>query len=187
MKKLIILACATAAISLTTGFASAETIEGKIGVTGKAGFIFPSDGNNSTDTGIIGGGGFIFGIDRNFAAEVGITHTVFDSNIGDFSVTDLSLGAQYRFNIGQPKLVPFVGGGLDFLVNDVEYNRSVDSTLGVHIYGGADYFITKQFALTAEARVLLAPDVDINGPYGKQGDFDPSSLATTFGVRYFFN
>ncbi len=192
MKKLLILVCAAATFSLVTGTAIAESIKGKIGVTGKIGVVIPSDNDigpykNETDAGFIGGGGFIYGIDNNFAAEIDITRSMFDSDFGDFGVTNVTLGAQYRFVINQPQLVPYLGAGLDILMTDAEHGREVDTTVGVHFSGGIDYFIMKQLALTAEAKVVVAPDADIKGPSGKQGNFDPTSLSATFGVRYFFN
>jgi outer membrane protein len=45
----------------------------------------------------------------------------------------------------------------------------------------------KQLALTAEAKLVLAPDADINGPSGKVGNFDPNCISITVGIRYFFN
>ncbi|MBL0224696.1 MAG: outer membrane beta-barrel protein [Geobacteraceae bacterium] len=192
MKKLIVLACATATLSLAAVPAQADSIQGKIGVTGKIGFVINSDneinGNNvETDAGFIGGGGLIYGIDNNFAAEFDVTRSAYGSNNGDFGVTNLSLGAQYRFMLAQPKLVPYLGGGLDLLLIDADQGRDVDTTVGVHASAGLDYFITKQLALTTEAKLVVAPDTDITGPTGKQGDFDPTSLSTTFGIRYFFN
>ena len=192
MKKFLVLACATAAFSMATGSAMADSIEGKLGVTGKIGVLIPADGdfgpfNNHTDAGFIGGGGLIYGIDKHFAAEVDLTRSEFNSDFGDFGVTNLSMGAQYRFVLEQPKLVPYVGAGLDILINDADQGRDVDTTVGVHASGGVDYFIMKQLALTAEAKLVVAPDADIKGPFGKQGNFDPTSLSTTFGVRYFFN
>jgi outer membrane protein len=192
MKKLLILVCATATFSLATGAAIADSIEGKIGVTGKLGFVIPSDGDfgpykNHTDAGIVGGGGLIYGIDKHFAAEFDITRSKFDSDFGDFGVTNISLGAQYRFVLDQPKVVPYVGAGLDILINDTDRGRDIDTTVGVHASGGVDYFIMKKLALTAEVKLVVAPDADINGPTGKVGNFDPTSLSTTFGVRYFFN
>jgi len=191
MKKLLILACATAAFTLSTGSAMADSIQGKLGVTGKIGFMIPSDGefgpfNNKTDTGFTGGGGLIYGIDNHFAAELDITRSAFGSDVGDFGVTNVSLGAQYRFVLAQPKLVPYLGTGLDLLVIDADQGRDVDTTIGVHASAGIDYFLTKQFALTTEAKLVLAPDTDINGPNGR-GNFDPNSFSTTFGIRFFFN
>ena len=191
MKKLLVLVCATATLSLAAGSAFAESIKGKIGVSGKIGLLMPSDGdigsrNNETSAGLIVGAGIIYGIDTNIAAEIGVSHAVFDSDFGDFSVTDIALGAQYRFALDQPQLVPYVGAGVDILISDGDQGRSVDTTVGVHASGGIDYFLTKQFALTAEARLLVAPETDINGPFGEKGNFDPTSFATTLGVRYFF-
>lgn len=191
MKKLLILACATAALSLTTGSAKADSIQGKLGVTGKIGLTIPSDNdfgpfNNKTDAGIIGGGGLIYGIDKHFAAELDITRSAYGSDSGNFGVTNISLGAQYRFLLDQPKLVPYLGAGLDLLVIDADQGRSVDTTVGVHASAGVDYFLMKQLALTAEAKLVLAPDADINGPTGR-GDFNPNNFSTTVGIRYFFN
>jgi len=191
MKKLLVLACAAATLSLAAGPAMADSIQGKLGVTGRIGFMIPSDGdfgpfNNKTDAGITGGGGLIYGIDNHFAAEIDISRSEFGSDFGDFGVTNIALGAQYRFVLAQPKLVPYLGAGLDLLMIDADQGRDVDTTVGVHASAGLDYFITKQFALTTEAKLVLAPDTDINGPTGR-GNFDPNSFSTTFGVRYFFN
>jgi outer membrane protein len=60
--------------------------------------------------------------------------------------------------------------------------------LDVHVNGGADYFITRKLAATAEMRAVLAPDADIHDATGqKVGNFDSMSLSMLFGVRYFFN
>jgi len=193
LKKLLVLACATATFSLATGSAMADSIQGRIGVTGKVGFLFPANGDigfvkNNTDAGIIGGGGFIFGIDDHFAAEVDITRSEFNSDFGNFGVTNVALGAQYRFVLDQPRLVPYLGGGIDLLLIDADQERSVDTTVGVHASACIDYFLMKQLALTAEAKLVVAPDTDIHSPDPtRNGNFDPTSLSATFGVRYFFN
>jgi len=70
-------------------------------------------------------------------------------------------------------------------VIDANRGRSVDTTVGVHAAAGLDYFFMKQMALTTEAKLLVAPDTDINGPTGRS-TFDPTAFSTTFGVRYFF-
>ena len=191
MKKLLVLVCATAALSLAAGNATADSIKGKIGLTGKLGLVAPSNGDigpnkNETDVGFIGGGGLIYGIDNHFAAELDITHSAFGSDYGDFGVTNVSLGAQYRFLL-DPKLVPYVGTGLDILFSDADHGRDIDTTAGVHFSGGVDYFLMKQVALTAEAKIVVAPDADIHDSSGKVGNFDPTSFSTTLGVRYFFN
>jgi outer membrane protein len=192
MKKLIVLACATAAISLAAGPALADSIQGKLGVTGRIGVLIPADGDfgpfkNKTDAGFIGGGGLIYGIDNHFAAEFDITRSSFGSDHGDFGVTNLALGAQYRFALSQPQLVPYLGAGLDILLIDADQGRDVDTTVGAHATAGVDYFITKQFALTTEAKLLIAPDTDIKNSSGKIGNFDPTAFSTTVGIRYFFN
>ena len=144
----------------------------------------------STDSGIIGGGGLIYGLTNDVALELDITHAAYGSNPGvDFGTTNISLGAQYRFiDLPQRHLVPFAGGGLDILVNDVNNGLGADTVAGVHVKGGVDYFITRELAATAEMKGVLAPDADIHDATGRKvGNFDPMSISVTFGVRYFFN
>ena len=191
MKKLLIMICATATLSLAVGTAMAESIQGKLGVTGKIGILMPADGdfgpfNNKTEAGFIGGGGLIYGINNNFAAELNITRSSYGSDFVDFGVTDISAGAQYRFALAQPKLVPYLGAGLDLLLIDADQGYDVDTTVGAYASAGVDYFLMKQLALTAEAKLLVAPDTDITDGSGKRGNFDPTGLSTTFGIRYFF-
>lgn len=202
MKKLLVLVCLAATVSLTTGTAMADSIKGRVGVTGKIGLLVPGnsdigDKRIKTDVGFVGGGGFLYGIDDNFAAEIDVTRTEFGSdfpssgNAGDFGITDVSLGGQYRFELTHKKLVPYVGAGLDILLSDYDApdgrRHDVDTTVGIHASGGVDYFILKQLALTAEVKALAAADTDINDSSVKRGNFNPSSVSGTVGVRFFFN
>jgi len=197
MKKLIVVACLASAVAMTAGTAMADSIKGKLGVTGKIGVMIPADNrsdffDNKTDAGFIGGAGLIYGIDDHFAAEFDVSRTAFGSETGDFGVTNVSLGGQYRFALANHQLVPYVGVGLDILVSDYDPNdgstRDVDTTVGAHASAGVDYFILKQLALTAEAKLVAAPGTSITDRFGnRRGEFDPSSISTTVGVRYFFN
>lgn len=202
MKKLLVLACIAATVSLATGSAMADSIKGRLGVTGKIGMLFPSDSDYNNlrikpDVGFVGGGGLLYGIDDNFAAEIDITRSEFGSefplggNAGDFGVTNVSLGGQYRFAVTSNKLVPYVGLGLDILFSDYDdpfgVSHDVDTTVGVHVSGGVDYFLYRQLALMAEVKGVVAPETDIKWPAGTSGHFDPTSISGTVGVRFFFN
>jgi outer membrane protein len=197
MKKLIAITCLASAVCLTAAAAQADSIKGKVGVTGKLGFLIPADNesdffNNKTDTGLVGGASLIYGIDDRFAAELEVSRTSFGSQTGDFATTNLSLGAQYRLALSNRQLVPFVGAGVDILFTDYDpydgSRRDVDTTLGAHLNAGADYFFTRQLALTGEFKLVAASDSDITDASGsRRGSFDPSSFTGTVGVRYFFN
>lgn len=199
VKQIIVCGLLAATVALASGTAMAESIKGRVGVTGRVGFQVPADneaefgwGNNRTDTGFVGGGGLIFGIDSNLAMELEATHSSFESDTGDFEVTDISLGAQYRFRVPENrKLVPYLGAGLDILVTDYDpydgASLDVDTAVGGHLRGGVDYFVTKDLALNADAKFVLAPDTDITYQGLHSGDFDPTSFSGTVGLRYFFN
>jgi outer membrane protein len=200
MKKLIIITCLASTVAMTAGPAMADSIKGRLGVTGRIGFLTPADsnsdfrfsGHNSTDTGVVGGAGLIYGLDDHFAAELEVSRTSFGSQDGDFGITDVSLGGQYRFALSSHQLVPYLGLGLDILVSDFDPNdgsrQDVDTTVGAHLSAGIDYFVARQWALTAEAKAVLAPNAHIvDGSGNHSGNFDPSSVAGTVGLRYFFN
>lgn len=197
MRKLVILmACAVLTASLA-GNASADGIRGRLAVTGKIGITNPADSERngtegklvvSSDAGLIGGGSLLFGIEEDVALELGVTHSTYDtSGLGDAEVTTLSVGGQYRFPEHQ-RLVPYVGAGLDVLLNGLSGNRYVETVLGGHLAAGLDYFTTRQIAFTAEVKGLQAFSSDVR-EYGggKIGEFDPSTLSLTLGARLFFN
>jgi outer membrane protein len=197
MKKLILVACLASTVALTAGTSMADSIKGRLGVTGRIGFLLPADNesdffNNKTDAGFIGGGGLIYGLDDHFAAELDVTRTSFGSETGDFGVTNVSLGGQYRFALSNRQLVPYLGVGMDILVSDYDpkdgSRRDVDTTVGAHVSAGVDYFLLKQLALSAQAKLVVAPDADITNRFGNHvGNFDPTSFSGTAGIRYFFN
>lgn len=204
MKKLVTLACIALAVAFTAGVAMADDIGGRFGITGRIGFLVPAESEHvngsdiKTDVGYVGGGGFIYGINKNIATELEITHTEFGSDnggvkFGDFETTNIALGIQYRFNDPAPHLSPYLGGGVDILLSDFSTaagaSRDVDTTAGVHLSGGIDYFVVPQFALTSEMKLLFAPETDVTNPANgaKIADYDPSSFAMTFGFRFFIN
>jgi outer membrane protein len=194
-KLAVAVAGVTLALTAVAGGACAETIQNKLGVTGRLGFTVPTDSDLNdfkinSDAGFIFGGGLIYGVDKNIAVEFDVTHTWFGSetpsgrNTGDFDITDISFGAQYRF-AEIDKVNPYAGAGLDILVNGYEHG-DVDTVLGGHISLGADYFIMRNVAINGELKAVLAPDADIVFNGIKQGNFSPGSLSGTVGVRYFF-
>jgi outer membrane protein len=204
MKKLIVLAFLATTVSMTAGTAMADSIKGEVGVTGRIGFLNPADNNlyisnnlyfshNRTDIGLVAGVGLIYGIDDHIAAELEITRTSFGSDTGDFGVTNVSFGGQYRFALQQRQLVPYIGVGLDILMSNYDrydgFRSDVDTTVGGHVSGGVDYFLQRNLALTAEAKLVVAPDARITDRQSGnfRGDFDPSSFSTTVGIRLFFN
>ena len=205
MTKRLVMLCLAVMFILTAGTALADSIRGRLGLTGRLGFAVPADSNIngttiSTETGFIGGGGFIYGLTDNIATELDVTHAAYGSTTlitpapfgnSDFDTTNISLGVQYRFiNLPMSKLVPYAGAGLDILINSASTGgiSDVDNVVGVHVSGGVDYFILKELAVTAEIKGVLAPDADMHNSGGvKIGNFDPDNFSMTFGVRYFFN
>jgi outer membrane protein len=194
-----------AALMLSANAAMADSIAGKLGVSVRGGFTVPADSELSdgtkieTDTGWNVGGGIIYGINNNFAAALDVIYSETDAkatgiDIGVGKTTDISLGVQYRF-MPQNALVPYVGAGIDVLVNDFSPNSNLlvpssldtDTTFGGHVSAGIDYFITSKVALNAELRGVLSTEADVKDNTGLVGaKYDPSNFSGLFGVRVFF-
>jgi len=197
MRNLFMLAACAVLAAFLAGNAAAEELRGRLAVTGKLGITIPADSERNSDlgklivtsdAGIIGGGGFLYGIDDNVALEIDVTRSSYHtSDFGTAGVTDLSVGAQYRFPERQ-RLVPYVGAGLDVLINDLS-DLYVKTVPGAHLTAGLDYMAMRQVALTAELKGVEAFSADVRGfnGGGKVGEFDPSSLSFTVGARFFFN
>lgn len=186
MKKLIVLACLATTVSMTAGTAMADSISGNLGVTARVGILSPSE--SDTDNGFVVGGGLIYGIDNNIAVDLEVSRTEFGSNTGDYGITDVSAGVQYRFASTRSPMVPYLGLGLNFLSSDSDF-YDIDSTVGVHVKAGFDYFLQRNLALTAEAKMIAAAKADTtdNWTGNSVTKFDPSSLSATAGLRFFFN
>lgn len=196
MKKLLTLsACALLLAAALAGNAAAEDLRGRFAVSGKIGITNPAESELdspagrlvvSTDAGFIGGLGFMFGVDDHVAVELDVTRSTFHtSHFGTADITDVSVGAQYRFPERQ-RVVPYLGAGVDVLVNDLG-DHYTNTTLGAHLSAGVDCMLNRQAALNLEVKGIESFTADVDGPNGRNGEFDPSSVAVTIGARFFFN
>lgn len=195
----------SALVTIFTLFASiamADTIDGRLGFTGRLGFITPINSGDSdfingmskTETGFAGGGGLIYGFGNHMAAEAEVLQMpkldVKNNGVKTYeaTLTDISAGLQYRF-IPDCKVVPYIGAGADFIkgnlkhVNGTEYD--LDWTYGGHLSLGVDWFLTRGIALTAEARGVRAISGDILSGSTKVSEYDPFWVQGTIGIRLF--
>jgi len=179
-----------------TSTAMAESINGRLGLTGKVGFIVPMkdleiDGAEIGEhsTGFAGGGGLIYGLGNNFALEFDVTHCpsadvkIAGVKVGEQQTTDISIGVQYRF-MPENRLVPYVGAGADFIKGDIA-DSTIEWAYGGHASIGADYFINKSIVVTADFKYVAGSKSDIQLYNRTIGKYDPMNFNGTFGVRLF--
>jgi outer membrane protein len=186
-------------LTLFASAALAAGIDHRLGITGKAGALVPlQDGfvsnTSGADPGFAAGGGLIYGFGKNVAGELDVTRllksnvNLSGSKVFEAAFTDIALGLQYRFSPDKC-LVPFLGGGADFIKGQLKNNAGdtydLDWTVGGHVNFGLDYFVTKGIAFTADVRALFAADGDVNHSGTKVGTYDPLSFIGTVGIRLF--
>ncbi|OGU05233.1 MAG: hypothetical protein A2075_00910 [Geobacteraceae bacterium GWC2_58_44] len=195
MRRAILLA--TLILTLVSGTATADSLQGRFGVTGKVGAVVPLQddfisGTSDSNSAIAAGGGLIFGLSRNCALEIDVTHVpeldleIAGDKAYEATFTDIALGFQYRI-ASDNRLVPFIGFGVDFIKGDLEHvngtNYDLEWTVGGHVNAGMDYFITRGIALTVDLRGLYAAKGDVEGGGTKVGEYDPMSFIGTAGIR----
>lgn len=196
MRKSLLISVIALVAMLAGSNAMAENLRGKFGVSGRLGVIVPADSERNfapygklvveTDPGFIGGGGLIYGVDDHLALELNVDHSIFHTKgWSRADVNDVAMGAQYRFD-SPGHVVPYVGGGIDILIPEFK-DMQVDTVLGLHLSAGLDFFVSRNVAFTTELKGVGAFDADVNRLGVKQGDFDPSNISTTVGMRIFFN
>ena len=102
----------------------------------------------------------------------------------DISVTPIEISGGWRFRVRKlPKLSPYVGGGLTAM----KYHESsevstpsedVDETFsGYHLFGGAEYKVTRWLGVAGEASWTTVPDAI--GESGVSAAFDETNLGGT--------
>jgi outer membrane protein len=197
MRKFLLLTACAALTAILAGNAAADELRGRVAVTARIGVTNPANNEKnipegrlvvSTDAGVIGGGGFLFGVDDNIAIELDVTRSSYHtSRFGTAGVTNLSVGAQYRFPERQ-RLIPYGGAGVDVLISDLDDNYT-NTVVGMHLAAGLDYMLMRQIALNAEIKGVEAFSADVKSFNGgdKVGKFDPSNVAFTVGARFYFN
>lgn len=209
MKRCAIFFVMLISLTIFVGNVGADSIKGRLGITGQVGFIVPSDGELTPaltpasgvsklniDSGFVGGGGLIYGIGDNFAVEAHVAYApTLDVKYTDVKITklntiDASLGFQIRSNLLDEKhITAYLGGGVDVLFANVDdiggYNFDISTVVGGHVNGGGDYFITKNLALNLDLRGVFFPDANVKTMGTKVATYDPISFMALFGVRWF--
>jgi hypothetical protein len=97
---------------------------------------------------------------------------------------EISAGLRKTFPIdGQPKLHPYVGGGLSLIRGEVETPGpdDHDTSLALYAHGGAGWDLSPEWQVGLDLRFLFASSIELNGHHG---DADYSQLA--FFVSYAF-
>ncbi|HJV65985.1 MAG TPA: OmpW family outer membrane protein [Geomonas sp.] len=201
----------TIALVLIAANAMADSIKGRLGVTGQLGFLSPnnsqytegvvsafglSSDNLKSSGAFTGGGGLFYGLTDHWALEAEALHTPqidYDDASGakvlEIATTDVSLGIQFRNNVEQD-LAVYLGGGVDVLFSNVKdgqgHRGDIDTVVGGHAKVGVDYFITHYFAINADVRGIFAPEADIKSGGITVAKYDPIAWAGLVGVRLFF-
>jgi len=195
MRRILIMAIT--ALALTAADALADSIAGRLGVTGRIGASVPLQddfikGTSDTKSGFSGGGGLIYGIGRHGAVDVEVFHMpqldveVNGAKSYEAAITDVAVGFQFRFAT-ENRLVPYLGLGPDFIRGNLRHisgtGYKLDWTYGGHVNLGFDWFITPGIAMTTDVRGVYAADGDITNGSNDVSEYRPQWFQGTVGFR----
>ncbi len=162
MNKFLALMIGTILLAASVGAAEAESIKGRLGITGQVGFMVPSNSEYDpnfinavtvatgttlpsqlkVDTNFAGGGGLIYGLTDNLALEAHVIYTpeldVKNSagvKVLQLDTTNASLGIQLRNNVADSDLAAYIGAGVDVLVSNVQDASGVDGKVSTVVGG----------------------------------------------------
>ncbi len=116
--------------------------------------------------------------------EANVFRSKDESGDVDGITRELSAGLRKTFDVAeQPKLHPYVGGGLSLIRGEVETPGpdDHDTSLGLYVHGGAGWDVSPEWQVGLDLRFLFASSIELNGHHG---DADYSQLA--FFVSYGF-
>jgi opacity protein-like surface antigen len=106
-------------------------------------------------------------------------------------VTPVLLSAGYRFGTTRSMLIPYAGGGIGWYKYEetsdfAEAGEDVSERFtGYHLLGGAEYRLSRLFAVAGEAQWAAVPDALGDNPNSASGAFGESDLGG-FTVRVKF-
>lgn len=180
-----VFAC-VAAVAMIAGVSSTAAAQGRMphesanGVGADVGLFMPHQDGMSTGPAIDGFFEHYMSARDSLRLEVGWANP---HNSGDdnFSMRQVDVAGNLIHNWEGGKVHPYVGAGLGVYWlqprHSGENAGSSATKFGGSILGGAEYFMSKTFAVKGEARYHIVT---------KSGGYDPSGFALTIGVKSYF-
>ena len=120
-------------------------------------------------------------------------------NVGQLSQIPVLLTGRMHFSTN-PKMSPYLGGGVGYYFNDFDSERviteflygpradiDVDDSIGYHVGGGFELFVSDNAAVNLDLKyVWNQVDADINlSDFGDE-EFDVNAFFAGLGVKYYF-
>ena len=164
-------------------------------------------------SGLVFGGSLVAGITKNIGIE--LRGSYFQGDVageasglskGKFTTIPIQLSLQFRYPVGD-KLVPYLGGGAGYYLNDFALDASIvskwsdvgfkisetmDPGIGFHFGGGLDFLVAPKIIVNVDVRYALAKTTgtwkladenDAAEASGTLDDLEINPLAAALSIR----
>lgn len=100
-----------------------------------------------------------------FEFEAAVARSKDESGSVEGITRELSAGLRKTFDVGEPKLHPYVGGGLGLIRAEVEAPGpdDDDTSLGIYLHGGLGYDLSAEWQVGIDLRFLFGSDITLLG------------------------
>lgn len=194
MNKLAVFLFALGSVSVA-GCASFETQRGQVGLQLGHRMLDEDDWAPVEDQTSIGIDLALLNED-GFGGELGFAYSFDDTdlNLGgtpvdlEASVAELYGGLRKAWALADGRAQPYVGAGLSLVQAEIEASSDIasedadDTSVGLYLRGGFDYFITPSFFAGVDARYLFLTDIEFSSAV--EGDVDGLLLALRIGYAF---
>jgi outer membrane protein len=216
-KEMVLVFCVTALVLFCGDVSLAQDMEGKFGVGARAAYVDYSNDHyvvrgvrvktEPDDSGMYGVNLTYF-FDRYASFELSADYTEADvelsalglsGNAGAIEQIPVLLTVRIHFSTN-PKVNPYVGGGVGFYFNDFDTDRpvaefiygpgadiEVDNTYGFHVNTGIEVFVIDNLAINLDIKYIWSDvEAEVNVPGFTDEEFNLNALVTGVGLKYYF-
>lgn len=136
-----------------------------------------------------------------------VTHSSFDYPLAEVTMTTLAVSLEYRGGATSKRFSPFIGIGAGYSLNSSDITSEVksgcklvnatctfdiDNSKTLHLNAGTDFFVTDNWALSIEGRIITGSASTIvsrkttTSTVSAEGNLNLSRIDMMAGVKYYF-
>jgi outer membrane protein len=216
-KEIFMVLCVTSVLLFCVNLSLAQDIEGKFGIGARIAYVNYSDDDyvvhgvkvdTEPDDATMYGMNLTYFFHRYASFELSVDYTEADVELsalglsgdaGEITQVPVLLTLRMHFSTN-PKVSPYIGGGVGYYFNSFDTNRTVaefiygpgadievDDSFGYHVSGGIEYFVTDNAAINVDVKYIWQEvEAGVNVPGFTDEEFDIDTFVAGAGFKYYF-
>jgi outer membrane protein len=216
-KHALLLFIVTAFLLFSSNVGLAQDNAGKFGVGARVAYvnysddeydIFGLDIDEKPDDAAMYGGNLTYFFHKYFSVELSVDYVSTDvevsalgmsTDVGELTQVPVLLTGRMHFSTN-PKVSPYLGGGVGYYFNDFDSKRAVaesiygpgakmdvDDSVGYHVDGGVEVFVTEHAAINLDIKYTWNEiEFSVNVPGFDDEEVEANAFIAGAGIKYYF-